>query len=202
MGSELSLVLYNLSMDVLEHDQLRNGILSQVGLITSQHSSGRRNIMAAEWTYQVSYSPGLFVVCIGAGKTTLENIFVDAHIGISFAAEDQGWVASLAGGSHGKAVDKVSALQELGVQFREHADTGAWTVMDSAAELILCVKTLTPTGDHTMVVGETVWAHSTSRQPLAYHQGKYWSLRGPLHKPAPERLEEIETSIKSHTITG
>lgn len=189
-------------MDVLEHDLIRHGILSQVGLITSRHDSGRRNIMAAEWTYQVSYSPGLFVVCIGRGKSTLENIAVNKFMGVSFAADDQGWVASLAGGSHGRDVDKISALQDLGVTFREHSPTQAWTVIGSAAEFVVQVRSLTPTGDHTLIISEVVWVgENSNKKPLAYHQGKYWQLTGPLHKPDQQRLEEIEASIKNHTIT-
>ena len=38
--------------------------ITNVGLITSNGPLGH-NIMACEWTHQVSYSPGLITVCIG-----------------------------------------------------------------------------------------------------------------------------------------
>src|SRR3989344_7067386 len=90
--------------------------ITNVGLITSKGEEGD-NIMAAEWTYQVSYNPGLMAVGIGKGKTTLDNIRENGLFGISIASENQNVLTSVAGGSHGKDIDKIAALEELGYSF-------------------------------------------------------------------------------------
>src|SRR3989344_1725210 len=103
-------------MDLPWGDEKTVQFITNVGLITSTGPYGD-NIMAAEWTHHVSYSPGLIAVCIGLNKATLENIRATKEFGVSIAATDQNVIASVAGGSSGKNVDKIKALKELGFKF-------------------------------------------------------------------------------------
>ena len=95
---------------------------TNVGLITSDGPHGP-NIMAAEWTYYVSYTPALISVHIGrgskdkAGKATLENIRATKEFGVNLASQEQNAVSSIAGKSSGKEVDKISLLKEYGAEF-------------------------------------------------------------------------------------
>src|SRR3989344_703809 len=90
--------------------------VTPVGLITSKGDKGD-NIMAAEGTHHISYSPGIISVSIGNGKITAKNISATKVFGVSLAAEDQQAIVSFAGGHHGENVDKLAALKELGFRF-------------------------------------------------------------------------------------
>ncbi len=188
------------AIDVPFEHPIRGGVVAQVGLITSQSMNGKRNIMAAEWAYQISYSPGYFAVHIGHSKITLANLLESQFFGISTVADDQGWIASLSGNSHGDEVDKISVLKDLGVRFREHEQTGVWTVVDSAVEMVLEVEHIRPIGDHSMVVGKVLWVERCNheKKPLLYHLGKYFAIGEQLHKPDPERMAEFDRILEKH----
>lgn len=188
-------------VNILFEDPLRGGIVSQIGLITSQDRHGVRNIMAAEWAYQVSYEPSFFAVHISYSRKTLANLKECRFFGVSTVAEDQGWISSISGNHHGDEMDKMGALMELGVEFREHEETMVWTVQGSAIEMVLELVDFTPIGDHAMVLGKVIWAHRSDheKKPLLYHLGKYFAMGEQLHKPAPERMAEIDAAIKKYT---
>ena len=98
-------------MDLPWGDEKTVQFITNVGLITSNGPYGN-NIMAAEWTHHVSYSPGLIAVCVGHNKATEENIRNSKEFGVNICATDQSVMASVAGGSSGKNVDKISAFSE------------------------------------------------------------------------------------------
>lgn len=184
-------------IDIPFEDPIRAGVVSQIGLVTSQNLKGERNIMAAEWAYQISYSPAYFTVHIGHSKCTLANLHEFPYFGISTVAEDHGWIASLAGNHHGDEVNKVGALMELGVDFREHEETKVWTVQKAAVEMVLEKVEIKPIGDHSMVIGKVLWVCRAegAKTPLLYHEGKYFKIGERLHKPEPDRMAEIERVV-------
>jgi len=55
---------------------------TNVGLITSNGPHGH-NVMAAEWTHHVSYSPGMIMVNVGFDKATEANIMKTKEFGVS-----------------------------------------------------------------------------------------------------------------------
>ena len=75
--------------------------------------------MAAEWTHQISYSPGLIMVNIGFDKATADNIKKNKEFGISLAADDQNIVSSVAGGSSGKYHKAGETVQKPTEEVRE-----------------------------------------------------------------------------------
>src|SRR3990170_4724695 len=102
-------------MDLPWGDKRTTKFVTNVGLITSNGPIGP-NIMAAEWTHHISYSPGLVMVNINAqNNATAVNIQKTKEFGVNIAAADQNIVASIAGGSSGRNVDKIKILKELGV---------------------------------------------------------------------------------------
>lgn len=182
-------------MDLPWGDERTIQFVTNVGLITSDGPHGP-NIMAAEWTHQVSYSPGLIAVCIGQGKATAENITKTKVFGVSIAADDQNVVASVAGGSSGKNIDKIGALQEMNVSFRK-GDKLPVLLVEGAVLQAECklVQTIL-LGDHTMFVGEIVATHlDTKKNPLAYHKGKYWKLETTISKPSESEREKMKNSV-------
>ena len=97
-------------MDLPWGDSRSNQFVTNVGLITSNGPYGH-NIMAAEWTHQISYEPGLIAVCINPRDATHANIAKTKEFGVNLCVSDQNVMSSVAGGNSGKSVDKISALR-------------------------------------------------------------------------------------------
>ncbi len=177
-------------MDLPWGDEKTVKFVTNVGLITSNGPNGH-NIMAAEWTHQVSYSPGLIVVCVGPGKATNENVKATREFGVSIASADQNILASIAGGSSGKNVDKISALKELGYEFYKAKKLNTLMVEGSTLNAECKVVQIIELGDHTMFVGDVVEATINAKEPIVYHKTKYWKLGENIPKPSAQELEKI-----------
>ena len=134
-------------MDFKWSSEYHQKFITNVGLITSDGPNGP-NIMAAEWTYLTSYSPAIITVSIGPSKATAENITKSKTFGVSLASEKQNWVASLAGGSSGHTIDKLSALKELGVVFTKGKELGALLVEGSALQAACKLIEIGKPGEH------------------------------------------------------
>jgi len=170
---------------------------TNVGLITSDGPHGL-NIMAAEWTYYVSYTPALISVHIGrgskdkAGKATLENIRATKEFGVNLASQEQNAVSSIAGKSSGKEVDKISLLKEYGAEFYAAKKIKPPMLKGAATNAECKVKDILDMGDHAMVLGEVLEIESDqSKQPLIYSGNKYWKLGEHISKPAQAELDRI-----------
>ena len=83
--------------------------VTNVGLITSKGKHGE-NIMAAEWTHVISYSPWLVMINIGASSATAENILETKVFGVNIAAEEHNGISSISGNRSGKDINKISML--------------------------------------------------------------------------------------------
>jgi flavin reductase (DIM6/NTAB) family NADH-FMN oxidoreductase RutF len=156
--------------------------------------------MAAEWTRVVSYTPSLIMVHVDPAHASTKNIKKSKEFGVSLASESQNWVSSIAGGSHGNKVDKISALKDLGVVFYEAKKIDALMVKDAAfnAECKL-VKTIT-LGDHYAFIGKVVaFSMDESINPLLYHEGKYFKLGEHIEKPPQEFLDKIKAALEKHS---
>ncbi|MBI2101860.1 flavin reductase [Candidatus Woesearchaeota archaeon] len=185
-------------MDLPWGDEKTVQFITNVGLVTSNGPYGD-NIMSAEWTHHVSYSPGLVAVCIGHNKATLENIKNTKEFGVSIAATDQNVLASVAGGSSGKNVDKVSALKELSFKFYKAKKINILMVEGAVLNLECKLFKEIKLGDHVMLVGEVIEASlNKSKEPLAYHEVKYWKIGENIPKPPQEELERIKIIIEKH----
>ena len=60
-------------MNIDHGSDVANKFVTNIGLITSSGPHGD-NIMAAEWTYHVSYEPGIVVISIRDRRATYDNI--------------------------------------------------------------------------------------------------------------------------------
>ncbi|MEM2138261.1 MAG: flavin reductase family protein [Candidatus Anstonellaceae archaeon] len=186
-------------MDLGYGNPKANKWVANVGLITSYGPNGQ-DIMAAEWTYYVSYSPALISVHIGSHKTTAENIKATKEFGVSLAASDQNWISSVAGSARGREVDKIALLQELGAEFLKGKKTGVFLVKGAALHAECKLKQAVDMGDHTMFVGEVVEIDSyAGKEPLVYHQGKYFRLGANIEKPPQEFRDRIAQLKEKHT---
>jgi flavin reductase (DIM6/NTAB) family NADH-FMN oxidoreductase RutF len=190
-------------MDLLWNDRRTRQFVTNVGLITSAGAYGP-NIMAAEWTHHISYSPSLIAVNIRGHDTTAQNIKESKEFGVSIAAENQNVICSIAGKYKGIHMDKISILKEAGIAAFYNAKRISKEIplLVGAAMNAECklVKQEEEIGDHIMFVGEVEEISADENiRPLLYHNGKYWRLGEALFKPQPDILNRIEELAKKYS---
>lgn len=167
---------------------------TNVGLITSNGPNGN-DIMACEWTFHVSYSPGLIAVCIHRPDATHENIEKTKEFGVNLAASDQNTLSSISGGYHGTQYNKVEALKELGYKFFKAKKIDVMMVEGAAMNAECKLFKKIELGDHTMFVGEVVELYQAGKKPIVYHAGKYWKLENQIQKPTQEERDKIREVV-------
>ncbi|MGI0072349.1 MAG: flavin reductase family protein [Nitrosotalea sp.] len=148
--------------------------LTGVSMITSTGSNGQ-NVMAAEWTMQISYNPMLIAVSIHEGATTLKNIKETKEFGVNVSSEKQTTAVSISGGYSRKEVDKLSILDSfiLIKSKKIKSPLIAGCVINAECKLFTTKRI----GDHTMIVGKVVSIkYDKTKKPLVYHQGRYFRI--------------------------
>ncbi len=184
-------------MNLEWNDKRMGKFVTNAGLITSNGPYGY-DIMAAEWTHYISYAPALIMVNIDKNAATHENIQKSNVFGVNIAAWDQNMVASIAGGSSGKKVDKISVLKELGVEFyngKIDVLMVRGAAMNAECKLIEAKKV----GDHMMFIGEVLEVTAHDKESLVYHNGKFWKIGEQLHKPDEKMMSKIQTLVEKYT---
>jgi flavin reductase (DIM6/NTAB) family NADH-FMN oxidoreductase RutF len=188
-------------MDLSWNDRRTRQFITNVGLITSDGPIGP-NIMAAEWTHHISYSPSLIAANIRGHDTTAQNISKSKEFGVNIAAENQNIICSIAGKYKGIHVDKISVLKESGIatfynakRINKEVPMLVGAAMNAECKLVEQEEL----GDHTMFVGEVVEISAGENiQPLLYHNGRYWGLGEAIIKPQNEILNRIEELAQKH----
>ncbi len=170
---------------------------TNVGLITSNGPHGQ-NIMAAEWTHHISYSPGLIAVNIHTNDTTQDNIMKSKEFGVSLASADQNIASNIAGGSHGKDVDKIKVLKDMGVEFYKANKIDVLMVKGAALNAECKLIKSIELGDHMMFVGEVVEVSKGVKEPILYSKGKYWKIGEHVQKPDQKILEKIQKLVEKY----
>ncbi|MBA3749325.1 MAG: flavin reductase [Nitrosopumilus sp.] len=184
-------------MELPWNDPRSNKFVTTIGLITSEGIHGP-NIMACEWTHHISYNPGLIAISLGLTKATVENIKKSREFGINLCATDQSTLSSIAGGYSGNNYDKIEAAKELGFEFYK-ASTIKTLMVKGASLNAECqlIQEIT-FGDHIMFIGEVIEAvHNQEKQPLVYHDGKYWALES-IIKPKLEERGQIRKILEKY----
>lgn len=179
-------------------DERTKQFVTNVGLITSNGPHGN-NIMACEWTHHISYEPGLIAVCINPNDATHDNIVKTKEFGVNLCAYDQNVISSVSGGSSGKNIDKIEALKELGFKFLKGKRTDVLMVEGASLQLECKLAKKIKLGSHTMFVGEVIESYPvTGKQPLVYHNQKYWRLGENIPRPQQEETERIQGIVEKH----
>ncbi len=168
-----------------------------VGLITSNGSYGH-NVMACEWTHQISYDPFLIAVCIRSHKATFINIKETNVFGVNLAASDQNWIASIAGNESGKTVNKIKVLEELGVAFYPAGSIDVLMVKGAAMTAECRLVKLVDIGDHPLLIGEATTVSDYQKEPIIYHRGKYFKVGEQMKKPDRQTLAHFDDVIKKY----
>ena len=174
--------------------------VTNVGLITSKDDKGD-NIMSAEWTHHISYSPSLIAVSVNkTNKTTAKNIAENKFFGVSIASSEQNVISSTSGDYKGYLVDKIAALKELGFKFSRGEKTGVYLVDGSVLQLECKLVNTVNSGSHTLFIGEVVSVkHLADKKPLIYNHGKFWKFGEQVHKPAQVELDNIKKVFEKHS---
>ena len=144
-----------------------------VGLLTS--GSGKEfDVMACEWTFNVSYNPFLVAVLVNPKHYTYKLLLRNPEFGITVASVEQAALTHFAGTSTGSTTDKFK-------QFRIHLLKSKHIkpplikggVFSAECKVVKKVKI----GDHVMFVGKVVRCLTDeSKQPLLYRSGKFHHL--------------------------
>jgi Flavin reductase like domain len=104
--------------------------------------------------------------CIGPGKAIHENIRASKEFGISLASQQQAALASIAGNSSGREVDK-RVLEELGYRFYKAKKIDTLMVYGAALNLECSLFKEIPLGPHCrkLFSWSIIW-HGYSKEDL------------------------------------
>ncbi|NOJ27632.1 MAG: hypothetical protein DA330_06445 [Nitrososphaera sp.] len=155
-------------------DNAHRYFATTVGLITTNGKNGP-NVMAAEWTMQVSYEPMLISIFI-RDSPTLWNIKQTGEFGVNIASDMQAELVNIAGGYSGSEIQKFDIP---GIFDIYKTKTGLPMIKGCALNAECKVQTIQEIGDHVMVVGQTISAEfDEAKKPLIYSRGNYWKTAG------------------------
>ncbi len=184
-------------MDIPWKSNETKPFVTSVGLITSNGPHGH-NVMTAQWTYLVSFEPGLIAVCVEGGAT-LTNIKKTKEFGVSIAAQNQNVLTSLAGHFTGEEIDKIKALKKLGFKFVKAQKINTLLVSGACVQFECKVLKALKPGDHTIFIGEILRAkYDKTKTPLAFQDGMYWKLETNVPKPSHEKKEAMKAVMRQH----
>ncbi len=155
-------------MEPEERRQAYRQFTTTVGLITT-HGSRGPNVMAAEWTFNISYDPFLISVHIDPTEATHGAIVETGEFGVNLLAEDQVVAMGFAGHFSKYDIDKLSSeVFETYPAKRIRAPMIRGAILNAECRLI---QRLT-LGDHTAFVGEVVeFSVDKSKGPVVLHRG-------------------------------
>ncbi len=184
-------------MDLPWNDPRSQKFVTTIGLITTEGTDGP-NIMTCKWTHHISYNPGLIAISLGLKKATVKNIRNTKEFGINLCSMDQLVLSIIAGENSGSNYDKIGASKELGFEFYKANKIKALMVKGASLNIECKLFQEITFGDYIMFIGEAIDAtHNPEKQPLVYHDGKYWSLE-PIIKPKLQERESIQKVIEKH----
>jgi flavin reductase (DIM6/NTAB) family NADH-FMN oxidoreductase RutF len=172
-------------MELSWNDRDTRQFLTNVGLITTDGRCGP-NVMTAEWTHHVSYSPSLIAINVRGDAAT---------------AEDQNILCSLGGRYTGKELDKISLFKELDIIFYKAKSIKTLMIRGAAMNAECKLVKQEGLGDHIMFVGEvTEISADDNIKPLVYHNGRYWRLddNNKIPRPSQELLDKVEEIAKKY----
>lgn len=174
-------------------------MVTNVGLISSNGTYGY-NIMACEWTQQISNDPGLFCLAIRNFKATYQNILDTKVFGVNIAASDQNVLSSIVGKSSAKKINKLPILKEMGFTLYKAEKIDVMMVEGACLNAECRLVEHIDIGDHPLLIGQVMSITANDKEPLLYHRGKYFKLGERIYKPDEEILQKIEHLKEKYTI--
>lgn len=161
-------------MDQTIAEKAQRYFATGVSMITSSGPHGQ-NVMAVEWTMQISYRPMLIAIFIHKDSATFENIKKTKEFGINVSSEDQTMAVNIAGGYSRKEIDKLKIKNSFKFLSSRKIKSPMLSgcVINAECKLVGMKKI----GDHIMMIGKVVEiSYDKTRKPLIYHSGKYFRI--------------------------
>lgn len=143
-------------------------------MITTSGKLGK-NVMAAEWTMQISYQPMLIAVFVHENTATLKNMCETKEFGVNVASDMQTTLVNVAGGYSRHEIDKLNIRNSFKFIKSNYIKSPMidGCIINAECKLVAMKKF----GDHTMIVGKVVSIkHDETRKPLIYHTGRYYQI--------------------------
>lgn len=184
-------------MDLPTGDPRTLKFIENVAILTTDGPIGP-NVMTAAWVYRISASPAMIAICISKDRYSYQNINKTKEIGVNYCSSEQNVLASVAGGSSGKNIDKISVLKELGFKFYKAKKIKTLMVEDAALNLECKIVNEIKTGDHVTLIAEVIEASANDKPALIYASGKFWKLGENVQKPSPDVLDKIRKLLDKH----
>ncbi len=129
------------------------------------------NIMAAEWTFNVSYHPFLIAVHVDKANVTHDEILAAGEFGVNLVSENQGAQIRFAGHFSKAETDKLSSeVFETYAAGRIKAPMIRGALLNAECRLVQHF----PLGDHTAFIGEVLaFSVDAGKRPLILHHGSH-----------------------------
>ena len=154
-----------------------------VALITSHAEGVGENVMACEWTSNISYRPLRILSVINKNSYTHELISASREFGVNLCSDEQVGLSVFAGNAHGREVDKLSDPVFAG-RIYQGKRIGARMLRGCLLNLECEVEKALDLDTHTGFVGRAVAGRTGGgARPLFYHLGRYFTLGEQLDKP-------------------
>lgn len=157
-------------MDPFSANEAYRLFTTGVALITTNGRLGP-NVMAAEWTFNVSYEPFLISVHIEPGEATHDAIQETKEFGVNLVSEEQLTAMAFAGHFTRHETDKLSSeMFETYPPTKIHAPMIKGCLLNAECRLIAQY----PIGDHTAFIGEVIaFSHDREKRPVVLHRGSH-----------------------------
>jgi len=155
-------------------DNVYRYFATTVALITTKGSNYGPNVMAAEWTINVSYDPMLVAVFVH-DSPTYWNMKKSRVFGVNIASDNQAELVNIAGGYSGTEIQKLAIPGIFEMYDAKHIDVPM--IKGCALNAECEVNAIQIMGDHIMVIGKVVSAtFDHDKFPLIYTRGNYRKL--------------------------
>lgn len=135
------------------------------------HGPRGPNVMAAEWTFNVSYRPFLIAVCVDPANVTHDEILAAREFGVNLLTEEQGAAMRFAGHFSKATTDKLSSQAfDTYPAKRIRAPMIRGSLLNAECRLVQQMST----GDHTIFIGEVLeFSVDPNARPLILHHGSH-----------------------------
>jgi flavin reductase (DIM6/NTAB) family NADH-FMN oxidoreductase RutF len=156
---------------------------STVNLLTSCNREGKLNVMACEWTMNVSFDPFKILCVVGVESLTHSYITESKEFGVNLCADTQASLSKFVGNVSGREVDKLSDPCFAGLVYAStHIKPPLIRGCLLNAECV--VEEIFPMGEYTGFLGLSLAATvDTEAKPLFYHKRTYFQLGAQIPKP-------------------
>jgi flavin reductase (DIM6/NTAB) family NADH-FMN oxidoreductase RutF len=150
------------------------GLASGVTVVTAGSEQGPVGSTASSVT-SVSLHPPLLLACLATGSRTTAAIRTRRSFAVNLLAEDQRHVSDA-------FAAPVARPEHRFAGHRRREVLGVPVLTDTLAWAVCLLTDIRRYGDHDVVVGRLVAAHTRSARPLLWHDRGYHRIRARVHR--------------------